>query len=134
MQGHDARVLRGAAIPTAIVGVLAVIVAAMLAGPKGAIGAAIGAVVVVAFFSISHVAVSYSAKISPQAMMQIALLTYVVKIFAMFGLIVALRGVTFWSQRTFALVVIVATLTWIIAEICVAMKVKTLYVEPDGKG
>lgn len=133
MQGHDAQILRGAAIPSAAVGVIAVIVAAVMAGPKGAIGAAIGAVVVLVFFSISHFAVGYAAKISPQAMMQIALFAYTVKIFAMFGLIVALRGVTFWDQQVFALVVIVETLAWVIAEIRVTSKVKMLYVDPGGK-
>jgi len=134
MQGHDARILRGAAIPTAVIGVLGVIVGSLMAGSKGAIGAAIGAAVVLAFFSISHFAVSYASKISPQAMMQIALLAYTVKIFLMFGLIIALRGVTFWDQKIFALAVIVGTLAWVVAEIRATTKAKMLYVDPSGKG
>lgn len=132
MHGHDARIFRGAAIPTAAVGLLAVIVSALVAGSKGVIGAALGLVIVVAFFTVSLLAVSLAARVSPMVMMQAALFSYVVKILALAGLVAVLRGVTVWDPRAFAWVVIVCTLVWIAAEVRAFLKEKILYVEPGS--
>lgn len=132
MHRHDARILRGAAIPTAVAGVLAAVVATLVAGPKGAIGAAIGVVIVVAFFAVSLFAVTYAARISPMVMMQAALLSYVVKILALVGLVAVLRDVTIWHPQAFAWTVIGCTLVWIAGEVRAFLKEKILYVEPGS--
>ncbi|MBX6768518.1 MAG: hypothetical protein IRY90_15425, partial [Actinomadura rubrobrunea] len=55
MHSTDARILRGAAIPSGLAGLAAIAAAVPLAGTKGALGAALGTVVVLAFFSISEI-------------------------------------------------------------------------------
>src|ERR1044072_3626368 len=53
MQANDVRVLKSAALPTLVVGVIAVAVAFFITDAKGALGAALGTVLVGVFFSIS---------------------------------------------------------------------------------
>jgi ATP synthase protein I len=130
MQSSDARILRGAAIPTGLVGVAAVLLSLLIAGPKGGLGAASGSVIVIAFFAISVLAVSYASKISAQTMMLAAVLSYTVKLLGLVVLLAALDDVALWNARAFAWTVIVLTLTWVGAEIRVFTKVKMLYVDP----
>ncbi|GAA3233162.1 hypothetical protein [Actinocorallia longicatena] len=132
MESSDARIFRGAAIPTSAAGLLAIVIAALLAGGKGAIGALIGTLVVLVFFGISIIAVSYSARVSPQLLMPVAMGTYLVKIFAMFGLIVLLRDASWMNGRAFGITVLACTVVWLFFEIRVFVKTKMLYVEPHS--
>ncbi len=133
MESSDARIFRGAAIPTALAGVLAALISVLLAGPKGLFGSLIGLAVVVAFFSISMIAVNWAAKISPQTMMAAALLSYAVKLLGMFALIALLNDVTVWNARAFAWTVIALTLVWILSEARATIKLREPYVVPDGE-
>jgi ATP synthase protein I len=130
MQSSDARILRGAAIPTGLVGLAAILLSLLIAGPKGGLGAASGSLIVIAFFAVSVLAVSYASKISPQTMMLAAVLSYTVKLLGLMLLLAALDDVAMWNSKAFAWTVIVLTLTWIGAEIRVFTKVKMLYVDP----
>jgi ATP synthase protein I len=135
MQSSDARILRGAAVPTGLVGVAAVLLSLLIAGPKGALGAAIAAAVVISFFTVSHLAVSYAAKVSPQTMMLAALASYVLKILAVMILITALNRVTVWNPRVFGWTLLVLVLTWLAAEIRTTLTTRRTYVdEPAGNG
>ncbi|XRQ05106.1 hypothetical protein ACN3XK_52410 [Actinomadura welshii] len=122
MQSNDARMLRGAAIPTAVVGVGAVLIALLAAGGKGALAAALASVVVIAFFSISAVVVSWAGRISAQTMMLAALASYLVKILAVMVLVTAIDGVTIWNTKVFGWTVIGLALVWIAAEFRVALQ------------
>ncbi|GLZ13175.1 hypothetical protein Acsp04_34100 [Actinomadura sp. NBRC 104425] len=132
MQSSDARILRGAAIPSGLAGLAVIAAAVPLAGAKGALGAALGTVVVLAFFTISVVAVGYAARISPQMMFAAAVFSYLGKVLAMLVLVAALDGVTLWNTKAFAWSVIVLTLVWVVAEARAAMKNKTLSLDPAG--
>ncbi|WP_067484129.1 hypothetical protein [Actinomadura hibisca] len=131
MHSSDARILRGAALPAGLAGIAAVLVGLLLGGTKGALGAALGTIVVLAFFSISVVAVSYASKISPQMMFAAAVFSYITKLLVMFVLIAALDSVTIWNSTAFAYTVIALTLVWIGAEIRVSLTTKALYVDPE---
>lgn len=131
MQNHDARILRGAAIPTALAGGVAVLISLALAGTKGAIGAGIGVAVVVAFFSIGLLAVTYAARISPMMMMQAAVFSYLVKIVALIGLVTLLKGVTMWNPQAFALTVIALTVVWVTLEARGFMRLKVIHLDPQ---
>ena len=50
MPSHDARIIRGAAIPTAVAGLIAAVIAAAVVGTKGLIGAVFATLLVMAFF------------------------------------------------------------------------------------
>ena len=133
MESSDARIFRGAAIPTALAGVVAALISVLLAGPKGLLGSLIGLAVVVAFFSISMIVVNWAAKISPQTMMAAALLSYAIKLLGMFALIALLNGVTIWNPRAFAWTVIALTLVWILSEARATIKLREPYVVPDNE-
>ncbi|GAA0367581.1 hypothetical protein GCM10009530_16880 [Microbispora corallina] len=133
MQANDVRVLKGAAVPTLVVGLVAVIVAAVLSGAGGALGAGIGVVLVAAFFTVSLVVVSWAGRISPMAMMTAAVVGYIVKVLAIMAALNAFDGTTVFDSRVFALATILCTLTWTVGEMRGFMKLKLLYVEPDAE-
>lgn len=133
MQSSDGRILRGAAIPTALAGLVAVVVGLLAAGTKGALAAALAAVVVVAFFSISALAVAWAAKFSSQTMMLAALASYAVKILAVMVLVTAMDGVSIWNTKVFGWSVVALALTWIAAEFRVALQPGRPYIdEPEN--
>lgn len=133
MQANDVRVLKGAAVPTLVVGLVAVIVAVVLAGAKGALGAAIGIALVTVFFTVGLVVVSWAGRVSPMMMMTAAVLSYVVKVIAIMAMLKAFETATAFDSKAFALSVIVCTLVWTAGEMRGFMRLKLLYVEPDAK-
>ena len=62
MQAIDARLLRGAAVPTAVAGAIAVVLCTVLVGAKGLVGALLGSVITLAFFSVTIVVISRVAQ------------------------------------------------------------------------
>jgi ATP synthase protein I len=133
MQVHDAQILRGAAIPTAVVGVLLLVMGGMVAGTKGVIGAALGVVLVAAFFTAGLVVIGWASKINPMMMMNVALFTYLVKIALLFVLLMMFQDTKAFDTKVFALSLLVSTLVWIGAEVRAFSRLKILYVDPDGK-
>src|SRR4051794_21708900 len=103
MQANDVRVLKGAAVPTLAVGLLAVVLAAVLTGVKGALGAGIGLILVAVFFTLGLLVVSWAGRVSPMAMMAAAVVGYVVKVLAIMAMLTAFEGTTAFNSRAFAL-------------------------------
>src|SRR5262245_39208999 len=130
MQANDVRLLRAAAIPTILVGLVAVLVAAFVDGGKGALGAGIGVVVVVLFFTLGLMAVAYAGRISPTVMMAAAMASYFVKLLLLIVLLNSFADTATWSPRAFAWTTIACTVCWTIAEARGFMKLRMLYVEP----
>ncbi|WP_067125053.1 hypothetical protein [Microtetraspora malaysiensis] len=133
MQANDVRVLKGAALPTLAVGLVAVVVAVILAGVQGAIGALIGIALVAVFFTVGLVAVSWAGRISPQMMMLAAIASYAVKVLVIMALLKAFEGATAFSPRAFALTVVACTVAWTVGEMRGFMKLRLLYVEPEAR-
>ncbi|GAA4563375.1 hypothetical protein [Planotetraspora kaengkrachanensis] len=133
MQANDVRVLKGAAVPTLVVGLVALVLAAILTGVKGALGAGIGLALVAVFFTVGLIVVSWAGRVSPMAMMAAAVVGYVVKVLAIMAMLTAFEGTTAFNSRVFALSVIACTLTWTIGEMRGFMKLKLLYVEPGAE-
>jgi ATP synthase protein I len=133
MQSTDARILRGAAIPTALAGVVAVLAGLLIAGGKGALGSAIGVALVLVFFTLGMLVVSYVSRLSQQLVMAAGLFGYLVKLVAVFALVAALNHVTVWNARAFGWTVLSLTIVWLAAEVNATINAKTPYVEP-GRG
>jgi ATP synthase protein I len=127
------RVVRWSAALTGVVAVAAVLICAALVGAKGAYGALIGVAVVTLFFTISILVVGRAAKISPQVMMVTALATYVVKFIAFMIVLIAIGKSTAFSGRSLGFTAIACILAWMVAQVVTAMRLKVLYVEPDGE-
>lgn len=130
MHEHDASILRAALIPTVVVGLLAVVVAAFVGGGKAALGAALGVLVVVVFFTVGLVVVGRASRVSAYAAMNAAILTYLVKIGVLFAFIVAFKDTTLFDTKTFGLTIVVCTLVWTGFEVRGFTRLQILYVDP----
>jgi ATP synthase protein I len=134
MMATYGRIVRRSAALTSAVAVVAVVLCAALIGAKGAYGALIGVGVVTVFFGISILVVGRAAKISPQVMMVTALTTYVVKFIAFMIVLIAIGKSTAFSGKSLGFTAVACILAWMVAQIVTAMRLRLLYVDPDGSG
>ena len=131
MLAKYAIIVRRAGALTAVAAAIIVAVSAALVGTKGLYGALIGVALVTVFFGISVLVVGRAARVSPQAMMVAAMITYVVKIVALAIVVSSLRGATAFSTRTLGFTAIACILVWSATQVITTIKIKMLYVEPD---
>jgi ATP synthase protein I len=131
MLAKYAIIIRRAGALTAVAAAITVALCAVLGGAKGLYGALIGVGIVTVFFGLSVLVVGRAARISPQAMMVAAMVTYVVKIVGLAVVVSVLHGMTAFSDRSLGVTAIVCILVWCVAQAVVAIKIKMLYVEPD---
>lgn len=134
MQSNDARILWSAAIPTALAGLAAVVISALVAGGKGAIGAVVGVGVVIAFFSAGLLALQKSAKAFPQLFQAMGLLVYTTQLLILAIALALFRNTTLFNLRAFAFSLLGCTIIWVIAQVRGHMKAKILYVDPSIEG
>lgn len=127
---YDLAILRGAAVPTLVTGALLMVGSAVVAGARGALGAAFGVAVVSLFFTIGLVAIAWASKISPFVMMQVAIFSYLIKIALLGLLVVTLADTEVFNTRAFALAVLISTLVWVGAQVRAFSTMKMMYVEP----
>jgi ATP synthase protein I len=132
MLAKYATIVRRAGALTALAAAVMVAVCAAVVGVKGLIGALVGVAIVTVFFGISVLVVGRAARVSPQAMMVAAMITYLVKIVALAVIVSTMNGTTAFSTRTLGLTAIVCILVWSATQVIVTLKVKMLYVEPDS--
>jgi ATP synthase protein I len=127
------RVVRRSAAITAVVAAACVAVCAALGGLKGLYGSLIGIAIVTAFFGISVLVVGRAARISPHVMMAAAMISYVVKIIAFAIVVIALGKSTAFNGRMLGFTALICILAWAAAEIVTTIRLKVLYVDPDGE-
>ncbi len=133
MVANYARIARRSAAVAGVAAVLMVALGAGVGGSKGLIGAVIGVVVVALFFGISVLAVGRAARVSPQAMMVTAMITYLVKILVLLFLVGQFQGSAAFNPQIFGLTAIVCVIVYSVAQVIWTMRLKQLYVEPDGE-
>lgn len=133
MPSPDAAILRGALPATLAVGAVGTVIGAFVSGGKGALGGAVGTVIVIAFFTAGQVTLGRVLKNNPQMAMTAALTIYLVKIGVLFVLLLVFQGTTLFDTRVFAGTIVACTLTWTIAEVWVFSRTKMLYVDPDHR-
>jgi ATP synthase protein I len=132
MVANYVRIVRRSAAVAAIAAAVMVALAAGLAGSKGLAGAAIGVGIVAAFFAISVIVVGRAARVSPQAMMVAALITYLVKIVILLILVGQFQNSAAFNPRMFGMTAIVCVLVYSAAQVIWSMRLKTLYVDPPA--
>jgi ATP synthase protein I len=130
MQSNDARMLLHTALPTAAVGVVAGVISAVAAGGKGALGAAVGTVVVMVFMGIGLVVLQSTARKYPHLFQAMGLMLYTTQILLLAVFLAVFKDTTLFDVRAFAFTLLGATLVWIAAQARAHMKAKILYVEP----
>src|SRR4051794_8876427 len=103
MQSDDARILRGAAIIAAPLGIAATVVSALVAGEKGLIGALVALAVVAVFFGLGTWALMRITQNTPQVAMTAGLLVYFVQILLIGVFIIVFQDTTLFNSKAFAL-------------------------------
>ncbi len=126
-------IARRSAVVTAGAALIMVLLSTIFGGAKGLTGSLLGVALVVVFYAISITAVWRAAKVSPQAMMITALTSFFVKILILAFLSAKFSSTTAFNGRLFGLTAIVCVLVWSFAQVFWSMKLKVLYVEPDGE-
>ena len=133
MQEHDAKVLRGAAIPTLIIGVGAIVAFSVISGTAGTFGAGAALLLVLAFFGVSGFAVARISKRNPDMFMPALLGSFLVKAVLLAVALLVLRGVGSipWLDATaFAVAALLCVVAWLAGQVRVIATAKTLHVEP----
>lgn len=133
MSTQYARVVRWSVALTSVVAAVAVLLCAVFGGAKGTYGALIGVGVVTAFFAISIIVVGRAARINPMAMMIAALATFLGKIVAFMIVLALLRHSTAFNGKMLGFTALACILAWSASQVITSMKLKMLYVEPDGQ-
>lgn len=128
----DALVLRRAGLGTAVAGGIVVVISAVIAGSSGALGAVLGTILVIAFFSVGQFVLGAVLKSNPQMALTMALTLYLVKIGVLLLIIVLFAGTTAFDTKTFAAAILTCTLVWTVMEVWIFGTTKVLYVEPES--
>ncbi|MFR0358257.1 hypothetical protein [Streptomyces sediminimaris] len=131
MQSNDVRILRGAAIVAAPVGIVATVVSALVAGEKGLIGALVALAVVAGFFGLGSAALMRLTQDKPQLAMTAGLLVYTVQILLIGVFIVVFKETTLFNGRAFALSLLVTALAWVGGQVKQSLTSRMLYVDPE---
>jgi len=133
MVANYVRIIRRSAAVAAVAAAVMIALAAGLGGRKGLVGAVIGVGIVALFFGISVIVVGRAARVSPQAMMAAAMVTYLVKIVILLFLVGQFQDSAAFNPRMFGMTAIVCILVYSAAQVIWSMRLKALYVEPDGE-
>jgi len=133
MLANYAQIARRSAVVTAGVAAVMVAICAATGGVKGLLAAVIAIALVAMFFGISIAAVGRAERVSPPVMMATAIGSYLAKIVILLFLVGRFQDSTAFNPRLFGLTAIVLVLAWSAAQIAWSMRLKMLYVEPDGK-
>ncbi|WP_165986146.1 hypothetical protein [Streptomyces sp. YIM 98790] len=131
MQSNDARILRGAALVTAVAGVLAVAVGALAGGGRAALGIALGVLVAGAFFASGQAALARIAARRPEVFLSAALFVYVSQVGVLMVMVLLLRDASFLDGKAFGTGVLVGLAAWLGGQIRANLKAKTAYVVPE---
>lgn len=132
---HEAQMLKGAVKPTAITGLIAVIVSAIFAGLPGFYGALLAQFIVVIFFAVTLGVSKISKDLDPLSTMGLALFSYTTKLLFV-GLF--LWAITNFTERetinrtSFGIAAILLTLSWLGGEIASYMKLRIHLPLPDS--
>ncbi|MEU2154107.1 hypothetical protein ABZ532_03615 [Streptomyces sp. NPDC019396] len=132
MLSNDARTVLQAAVPTTAVGVIATVVSGVVAGGKGAVGAVVGTVVVIAFMGAGMVVLQRTAKQFPHLFQAMGLLLYTAQLLLLFVFMAAFRNTTLFHSKAMAFTLLATTIVWVAAQARAYMKAKILYVDPES--
>jgi fructose-specific phosphotransferase system IIC component len=119
--------LRGAVIPTAITGAVAMAISAIVAGGAGFLGALLAQFIVVIFFTVTILVSRVSRNLDPISTMGLALFSYTTKLLFV--------GVFLWvlttftdresiNRTSFGITAILLTLSWLGGEIASYTKLR----------
>jgi ATP synthase protein I len=128
----DTLVLRRAGLGTAVAGVGVVVISGIVAGSSGAVGAILGTILVIVFFSVGQFVLGAVLKSNPQMALTMALTLYLVKVGVLLLIIILFADTTLFDTKTFAAAILTGTLVWTVVEVWIFGTSKVLYVDPES--
>ncbi|MEU8987075.1 hypothetical protein ACQF36_06410 [Streptomyces sp. Marseille-Q5077] len=131
MPSNDARNLLQIAVPSAAVGAVVVAVSGVVAGGKGAIGAAVGAALAILFMGIGLYVLQWTAKTLPQLFQAMGLMLYVAQLLLLLIFVSVFQDTSLFNAKAFAASLVVTTVVWMAAQARAHMKAKIFYIDPD---
>lgn len=130
----DVRILVRSAIALAFSGISLIIIGAFVAGDKGALGAALGVMLVAVFFTLSVVAVSLAERwLGRNAITPAALGIFLAKVLALMAIVAAFRDTTAFNTRLFGVAAIIGILVWSAGQVATLARRRVLYVDPGAE-
>ena len=119
--------------------VVLLVVAGIVDGRPGVVGAAVGGVLTLAVFALGLAAVGFVARLLPGASMLVALMTYTLQLLVLAVVVTAIdradTGAESLSRGWFAAAVIVVTLTWLAGQLVAATRERIpVYDSPSEAG
>lgn len=114
---YERAVGRAAAVVSAVIALVAIVMGTSLSGWSGFWGAVTGTTVVVIFFVIHLLVSAVTRSMDPISTMALAMFAYFAKILALAGFLIAFRDAHFLDRSTFGATAICVTAGWLAAEI-----------------
>lgn len=119
--------LRGALLPSAAAGLLAVVVFGLLRGGDAALSAGIGVVVAVVFFASGLAVMSRLVRdANPMLFMAVALSVYLGQMIVLLVFVVAMDAVQWLDRPALGITILVVALTWQVAQMVAWRRARTM--------
>ncbi|MGA4839601.1 hypothetical protein [Streptomyces sp. G45] len=131
MPSQDTRTLLESAVPAAATGAIIAVVSGVVSGGKGALGAVVGTLVVIAFMGLGLVVLQRTAKSLPQLFQAMGMMLYVAQLLLLLIFMGLFKDTTLFNPKVFALSLAVSTVVWMAAQARSHMKAKIFYVDPE---
>ena len=127
---------RGAAIPSIVASLLAMLLAWFVSGLSGLFGALLASFTVVIFFSISLLIARFTKDANPIATMALAMFSYFTKLFVMAIFLIAVTRLTSpesVDRRVFGVSALVIAFAWLGGEVRAFLKLRLQLPLPESR-
>lgn len=126
-----AELLRGSLWPT-LVATAACVAVGLVSSPMAAWSAALGAALVVGFFSLTLLVMRRTAELPPTTVMLVVMVTYTVKVVVLGVVMFAVRDVPWLSGYAVGVTITVCALVWLFFELRAYKRLRIFAYDPQG--
>lgn len=123
--------LRGSLWPTVVAAAVCVLVG-LVSSPKAAWSAALGAALVVGFFTVTLLVMKRTAELPPTTVMLVVMVTYTVKVLVLGLVMFAVRDVPWLSGYAVGVTITVCALVWLFFELRAYKRLRIFAYDPNG--
>jgi hypothetical protein len=126
-----AEMLRGSLWPTLVAAAVCIAVG-LVSSPRAAWSAALGAALVVGFFSVTLLVMKRTADLPPTTVMLVVMVTYTVKVLVLGLVMFAVRDVSWLSGYAVGVTITVCALVWLFFELRAYKRLRIFTYDPNG--
>ena len=126
-----AEMLRGSLWPTLVAAAVCIAVG-LFSSPMAAWSAALGAALVVGFFSVTLLVMKRTADLPPTTVMLVVMVTYTVKVLDLGLVMFAVRDVSWLSGYAVGVTITVCALVWLFFELRAYKRLRIFAYDPNG--